>query len=336
MPPIRKIFGWVCLVVHLNAAAYWPNGEFNEGLARWTAQGDVTVSAGTAQLGDRSGSGSRLYQVLRLGGPSVLSFEWNGILSPVVPLGRAPDTFFATLYFLNQRDSFSPTPGGFQFAQQLLDQDRDGVSLVTGTTTPGSRAGWTRFSLNLDQRSSYVAPVFELFGDNLIGNDSVALLDHMKLLPVNATIFRIGFTNTNQTVVVDFEQYGGTASRYQLQANANPVQANGWTEVSGAVITELEPGVFRAVAPRSASHLLYRIGAAGPRITGITPLPSGEIRVDFQDAAHAAGDFVFEATPHPALGWTPVSQLEVISTGPGLFSARLPAGTPNLIRVVIP
>ena len=336
---LRSLAALFCIFCTFPLHAEWQNGEFSEGLSSWTSSGDVGVVAGGANLGDRSAEGSQLLQLLSLRGPSVLSFEWNGILSPVVPQGRAPDTFFATLYFTDQRSSFSLNPGGFDTAQPLLDQDRGGVSLSSGTTEPGTLPGWTRFTLGLPGTHRFVAAVFELFGDNLIANDSLVQPDHMKLLTLNTTIFRIGFTNAYQTVVVDFEQFAGSAPMYRLEANPDPGNASGWSPVPGASIQRISDGVFRATAPSDPGrYLMYRIGAAGTFITSISISQTGEVLLGFSDYSHSLGQFAFEANPSltNAAGWVPVIPLSVTAGGPGQFSALFPAGTPANLRVVIP
>jgi hypothetical protein len=170
------------------------NGDFSNGLTGWISGGNVQVLVQEARVGDTTDA--FLFQGVSLSqGNYTIDFDFRNSLSPIVPLGNFPDTFFASLYFTNQIHQFNLQQGtGFEAALALFDMDRSGVSNVnpSGIIGPSPKgAGSSHFSMTFQNLHGHVIPVFELFAENGINGDSATLLDNITItagLPVIAVI----------------------------------------------------------------------------------------------------------------------------------------------------
>lgn len=165
------------------------NGDFSAGLVGWSAAGNVQPMAGTAAFGDgEDGSGAALYQIVSLTpGQYCFSFDFRNGLSDSVPTGAFPDSFFVSLYFVDD-------PGDFDLsdnlpAQAVLGLDYSGVLTGQGILS-ASLLGtdWTHLDFLFTNSFAYVTPYFELFDLNFIGSDSGVWVDNVCFRPVETVV----------------------------------------------------------------------------------------------------------------------------------------------------
>ena len=160
------------------------NGDFSAGLTGWTSVGDVQ-GVTDAVLGDTNADYSLLFQGVALTpGSYCLDFDFLNGLSSDVPVGTFafPDTFFASLYFINDLPSFDLNGSVFDGVDALMDLDASGPSNVNGTLSASSLGSeWTHFSYHFTNNYAYVIPTFELFNFNGISSDSQVRLDNVAI-----------------------------------------------------------------------------------------------------------------------------------------------------------
>ena len=161
------------------------NGDFSSNLDNWDSL-NVTVSSSEAVLSDNSGLDSRLYQGVGLSaGQYVLEFDFLGQLSADVPTGSVLDAFFASLYFINDINSFDLDNLVFDDALSLFDLDAGGPVLYVGTIGNSSLGnGWSHYSTVFSNTFNYAIPTFELFNLNSIDDDSRVLIDNVVITAV--------------------------------------------------------------------------------------------------------------------------------------------------------
>jgi hypothetical protein len=170
------------------------NGDFSNGLNGWTTEGliqpngDVQVVNEEAVLGDNGEVISALYQGVALV-PFVYTIEldFKNNLSDFVPDDpfAFPDTFFASLFFINDLSQFDLAAGVYDDSLALFDMDASGVFNNNGTLSASSKgAEWARFSMTFENTYAYVIPTFELFDFNFVDNDSQVRVDNVSVNPV--------------------------------------------------------------------------------------------------------------------------------------------------------
>jgi len=164
------------------------NGDFSSNLANWDSV-NVSVSAGEAILSDSSGLDSRLFQGVGLTmGQYTLEFDFLNELSADVPQGSFLDPFFASLYFINDINSFDLDNLVFDDALPLFDLDAGGPVLYQGSIGNSSlKNGWSHYSAVFSNTFSYAIPTFELFNLNSMNNDSSVLIDNVVITAVPAS-----------------------------------------------------------------------------------------------------------------------------------------------------
>lgn len=165
------------------------NSEFDLGLTDWVTTNDVVHVSAEAILGEQ-GPPAMLYQSVQTGaGDFVLSFDYHPDLSDDVPTGFAPDTFFASLYFFNDENTFDLANNVFDDALGLLDLDSDGPFNSGGTIEPSTEkgAGWWHFAATFNTPYNFVAVAFELANLNGTAGDSRMFIDNVIMIPEPAT-----------------------------------------------------------------------------------------------------------------------------------------------------
>lgn len=176
------------------------NGDFSSGLNGWRTEGDVQVVNEEAILGDNNEFYSALYQGVALV-PFIytIEFDFKNALSDVPDMPGDPfaflDTFFASLYFIDDLDQFNLAASAYDDTLALFDLDASGVFNNNGTIGASAKgADWFHFSMTFDNTYNYVIPTFELFDFNFIDNDSQVFLDNVSMNPVPepATIVLLG------------------------------------------------------------------------------------------------------------------------------------------------
>jgi hypothetical protein len=189
----------VMLVFGINSFSHATitNGDFSDGLTGWATQGDVQVVADEAVLGDNNEWYSLLYQDIALDtGAYTIEFDVSNLLSNVVPDFTFPDTFYASLYFIDDISAFDLDNGIYDDSLALFDLDYSGEYIYYDGTVSASSKGsdWFCFSMTFQNDYNYVIPAFELFDMNWINNDSLVLLDNVNINPVPepATILLVG------------------------------------------------------------------------------------------------------------------------------------------------
>jgi hypothetical protein len=164
------------------AAAGVVNGEFSNNLANWDSL-NVTVSSGEAILSDGSGLNSRLFQGVGLAaGQYTVEFDFLNQLSAEVPPGSFLDTFFASLYFIDDINLFDLDALAFDDALPLFDLDAGGPFLYQGSVGSSSLGNdWSHYTAVFNNTFNYAIPTFELFNLNSIDDDSRVLIDNVVI-----------------------------------------------------------------------------------------------------------------------------------------------------------
>ena len=196
-----SIFGATVLLVFLlfNVShASLINGDFSSGLDGWTTEGDVSKTGDEeAALGDDNKPWSALYQPIKLAPLTyTIEFDFLNNLSGVVPAGTFLDTFYASLYFINDITQFHLLSLQYDESQPLADMDANGVFNDYGGSIVSSAKGgeWQHFSMSFYNAYTYVIPTFELSDFNFIDKDSQVFIDNVRINPVPepATILLLG------------------------------------------------------------------------------------------------------------------------------------------------
>ena len=160
------------------------NGDFSGGLTAWTSMGAVDASSGAAVLSDTDSmldGYASLYQGVALApGDYVLDFDFSPALTAQFGQDMFPDTFFATLYFVDDLSQFDLASLSFDDALNLADLDA-GSADYHGATITSSRSGWLHYELQFSSAYHYVIPTFELWNLNGTLGDSGLSLDNVKI-----------------------------------------------------------------------------------------------------------------------------------------------------------
>ena len=161
---------------------YW---DFSSGLDGWSFVGDVNDVSEAALLGDENAAHSILYQIVAWGpGGFVLEFDIWDLLSSATAEGAFPDTFFASVYYVDDPATFDLQAGSFDSAIALFNLDATGITLLAGTLSASDRGpDWQHYSATLSTTHPYIIPVFEVLDYNLTPGDSNVLLDNVRIVP---------------------------------------------------------------------------------------------------------------------------------------------------------
>lgn len=174
------------------------NGDFAGDLTGWVVTGSVQATAGEAELADISTpEAALLYQSVALSsGVYTISFDYNSGLSSNTAPGNFPDTFFASLYFINGTGAIDIANAVFDDAAGLMDLDWAGPFHVAGAIGSSIKGPeWQHFSHDFNLTYDQVAVAFELAGLNGSAGDSSVRVDNVSivLVPEPATLlFVIG------------------------------------------------------------------------------------------------------------------------------------------------
>lgn len=160
------------------------NGDFSDGLNDWTTLGDVNEQLEEALVpDDGAGTGSSsLYQGVALApGSYEFQFDFLGDMSSNVPPGSFPDLFSASLYFIDDINSFDLVNSFFDDVIALFDLDFFGLAPINGSAGSSPKgAGWTRWALSFNNSYNFAIPTFETFDGNFLA-DSVVRIDNVSI-----------------------------------------------------------------------------------------------------------------------------------------------------------
>ena len=193
--PGRSIRRWIfilvlSLLITLRGAALpVANGGFESGLTNWTSQGDVQATT-YAALGDTDTIYSLLFQgVETASGTYILEFDYRGLLSE--SLDGFPDTFFASLYLINDLSMFdlASAPPVYDDQIALMDLDAAGPANVTGLLSLSPLGpDWTHFAYEFTTIYAYAIPVFEYFDFDGIGSNGSVWIDNVSISAVSPVV----------------------------------------------------------------------------------------------------------------------------------------------------
>jgi hypothetical protein len=170
------------------------NGEFSDDLVGWTATGNVFVQSGEAVIGELGVTRSRLYQGVALpAGEGSVEFDLLPDLSDTVQGGALFDTFFASLYFVDDLSTFDLELGIYDAQVPLMDLDAFGPFNVAGSLEPSVLGGdWIHFQAEFLSSYTHVVLAFELVDQNGLEADSRVRVDNLALIPEPAVIYLLG------------------------------------------------------------------------------------------------------------------------------------------------
>ncbi|MBC8413113.1 MAG: PEP-CTERM sorting domain-containing protein [Nitrospira sp.] len=167
-----------------HSKAFILNGDFSSGLTGWTIINNVTETSGEAILNDSNGI-TALYQGAALAaGNYTIEFDFLNQMSSssLVHPFTFFDTFFASLYYINDINTFNLTTLTFDGEAALFDMDHTGNFNVNGTITASSKGGsWEHFSTSFVNNFNYAIPTFELFEINFANGDSSLNIDNVEI-----------------------------------------------------------------------------------------------------------------------------------------------------------
>jgi len=168
------------------------NPAFDAGLSSWVTTGSVTVVANEARLSDDPDATALMYQPVQLtSGVYTITFDFNSELSDQNSPGTFPDTFFASLYFIDDLNQLDIPGNVFDAATGLMDLDWQGAFNVAGLISPSPLGpGWSRFSHDFQMTHAHVAIAFEQAGLNGVTGDSAVRIDNVviALVPEPASL----------------------------------------------------------------------------------------------------------------------------------------------------
>ncbi|RLF80650.1 hypothetical protein DRN32_02605 [Thermococci archaeon] len=158
----------------------------------WQYGGDVTPEGASIRLGDHEASWSYLYKfVYHERGLYTLSFDFKNELSPI-PYEPGSDgfsfldSFFASVYFINECSRFDLQSCSFDYVLPLFDMDYEGPFKVyrgqVGPSTLGD--DWLHYQTTFSNHFHKIIPTFELFDENYIDNDSAVLIANVNISQV--------------------------------------------------------------------------------------------------------------------------------------------------------
>jgi PEP-CTERM motif-containing protein len=171
------------------------NGDFSisSELAGWTFGGDTSTSDEYAVLGDDDDWWSYLYQPIGLdNGTYTIEFDFKNELStqPDDPNSSSEafyDTFYASVYFINDIENFDLTLFEYDHSLPLFDMDANGgvFNEISGSISPNDDdSSWLHFYTTFTNEYEYAIVTFELIDWNFIDNDSQVFIDNVSITPV--------------------------------------------------------------------------------------------------------------------------------------------------------
>jgi hypothetical protein len=193
----------VVLMVPGNAwAVMIDNGDFSIGIQNWSAGGNIEANNEEAILGDNNQIYSFLYQGVRHApGLYAIEFDFLNTLSDTVPSDPFvfPDSFFASIYFVNEISQFDLGNAQYENAITLFDLDYSGAFNLNGTISSSLKGPeWSHFATTFTNKYDYIIPAFEIFDFNFENNDSRIFLDNVRIqenlnvIPEPSTFFLLG------------------------------------------------------------------------------------------------------------------------------------------------
>jgi hypothetical protein len=162
------------------------NGTFELGLTSWNTSGSVQVASEEAVVSDTSNPGAYMYQSVGLtAGVYTISFDFSSGLSSNFSQGNFPDTFFASLYFIQDINQFDLPGGVFDDTAGLMDMDWAGVFNNLGVIGPSLKGPeWSHFSRSFNLTYNYAVVAFEVAGLNGDSGDSSVQIDNVAIVLV--------------------------------------------------------------------------------------------------------------------------------------------------------
>ena len=166
-------------------AGFVGNADFSDGLNQWTTSGNVINLNQEALIGDDGSAHNILYQGVAVSlGTLMVDFDFRNLLSGSIPMGTFPDSFFVSMYAINDINLFDLQNNVFDDELPLMDLDANGVFNNMGTIEMSMKGpDWLHFSATFENTHNYVIPVFELFDLNLVQDDSAVLVDNVRVIP---------------------------------------------------------------------------------------------------------------------------------------------------------
>jgi hypothetical protein len=173
-------------MVPLSVLADVRNGGFSEGLLFWKTAWHAAVVGGELALSDVAAPQAFAFQAAALGGATNVSVEfdfYNG-LAPTNAPGSFRDSFYASLYEVDDPAGFVLEHDKFGTARGMMDLDAGGPFDVHGSVTNSAKgAGWLRFSGTFSTARPFLVVVFELYDLNLSAGDSAVRIDNVSVRP---------------------------------------------------------------------------------------------------------------------------------------------------------
>lgn len=127
-----------------------------------------------------------MHSVYRLAaGTYTVSFDFRNGLSPTFESGsNFPDTFFVSLYFMDDTNTFNIDLNEFAASLILMDLDYAGAFNVAGVIGASDKGPeWDHFSGSFTVTNLYAALAFEFNDLNGIDNDSQVRIDNVSIVP---------------------------------------------------------------------------------------------------------------------------------------------------------
>jgi hypothetical protein len=178
---------WVAsLAIPLLATAGIRNGDFHQGLVCWKTAWHVAVADGELQLSDTSASHAFAFQALACptGAAVTVEFDFFNALAATNAAGTFRDSFYASVYQVNDPAGFVLEHDKFGASRGLMDMDAGGPFNVHGSVTNSVKgAGWSHFSGAVSATHSNVVIVFELYDLDLAPGNSAVRVDNVTVAP---------------------------------------------------------------------------------------------------------------------------------------------------------
>lgn len=174
---------FLCVVLSHSARASFDFVEdFSAGLGAWTATGAVATVNEEVRLADDEATAFLYQGIATPPGSTSIEFDFNNNLSPDFNQGTFLDSFFASLFFVDDLNQFDLLGSVFDDSLALLDLDAQGAFNVNGDITPSDKGpDWLHFSATFVNNYAYVIPVFEVNDLNLVAGDSEVLIDNVVI-----------------------------------------------------------------------------------------------------------------------------------------------------------
>ncbi len=267
---LRPLAGWGLCAGVAPAAGIVSNGEFTGSLAGWNQEGVIFNTGNQAVFSDSVTTPTGLFQTVAVGEEFAgfqISFDVLNGLSPTVPTGFLPDSFFATVYLGS--NAFGPTLAGgvFDEAVALFDLDAGGFFGVAADATLGASskgAGWTRYTLTaatagLFEGAGFLTVAFQFFDLNDVDGDSTVAVDNVEVTVLSAPLhWALQGNGVWDT--------GATANWRLASGGTNRVFAEGALAVfdgDGGVISVAPTGALPAGVRVTAGSYSFTGGAVG-------------------------------------------------------------------------